>query len=85
MAKSIRCSYSHNLIYLPTPTEGRTSTCVLLVMYASRNLFFLIAYLFIFGCAGSLLLRGLYLVVVRRLLILVASFVAENWLQGSGL
>ena len=85
MAKSIRCSYSHNLIYLPTPTEGkRLLVCCLLCML-EETFFFKIAYLFIFGCAGSSLLSGLSLVVVHRLLIFVSSFVAKNWLQGSGL
>ena len=50
----------------------------------------LILKIFIFGCAWSLLLRGLFLVVVssgyslvavHRLLIAVASLVAELWLQ----
>ena len=38
--------------------------------------------LFIFGCAGSLLLHGqwLLLVAVPGLLIAVASLVAEHWL-----
>ena len=55
------------------------------------NLFiYLFIYLFIFGCVGSLLLcawafsscgeRGLLFVAVRRLLIAVASLVAEHGL-----
>ena len=36
--------------------------------------------LFIFGCAGSSLLRGLSLVAARGLLIAVASLVAERGL-----
>ena len=37
-------------------------------------------YLFIFVCAGSSLLFGLYLVAVRRLLIAVACLIAEHGL-----
>ena len=44
-----------------------------------KNLFIL--FIFIFGCVGSALLRaGFLLVAVRRLLIAVASFVAEHGL-----
>ena len=57
---------------------------MLLIMMLEET-FLKIACLFIFGCAGSLLLYGLSLDVVHRLLIFVASFVAKNWLQGSGL
>ena len=39
-------------------------------------------YLFISGCAGSSLLRGLSLVAVRGLLIVMASLVAERGLSG---
>ena len=43
-----------------------------------KKIFFKIIY-FIFGCAGSSLLRvGLSLVVVRGLLVSVASLVAEH-------
>ena len=38
--------------------------------------------LFVFGCAGSSLLRGLSLVVVHGLLIGVASLVADHGLWG---
>ena len=56
-----------------------------------KNYIYLFFYLFIFCCAGSLLLCrlftnkwGLFFVVVHRLLIALTSFVAEHRLQGTG-
>ena len=48
-----------------------------LFFYFLINLFI---HLFIFGCVGSPLLRGLLFVAVRSLLIAVASLVAEHGL-----
>ena len=52
----------HNIVSLTEPCE----------------LTYVFFYLFNFGCAGSSLLSGLSLVVARRLLLVVASLVAEH-------
>ena len=63
--------------------------------FSSRIFFFYnFKNLFIFGCAGSLLLHGLFsscseqgllFIALHRLLIEVASFVEENRLEGTEL
>ena len=72
----------HTLLQIPYCKHSRINS--LCVYVKSLPIFFPFQIvLFVFGCAGSSLLRGLSLVVVHGLLIGVASLVVEQGLQGA--
>ena len=82
------CTLESNTVRFLNTNIQSLSDVVNFIYLFSKFIYF---YLFIFGCIGSSLLRmgffqcgerGLLFVAVRRLLIAVASLVAEHGLQG---
>ena len=87
--KQLKHFFSYHLLLVPffsSPAPSLLLSLLLLIQGDDTHRFYLLFfknYVFSFGCSGSLLLHaGLSLVVVHRLLIVVASLVAEYGFHG---